>query len=636
MKKLGKSQWIIVGCTATIILALFVVVYVLITSNLGNRSGDTNIGQTDTSKTQSTEENNRTKSNYQSPAEALNDLVDIESEFQRTASLYTYLADIDTNDLLDLLRRSENIKRNNVRSNIQNVALRKLALIDLNEALRWIANIPRVRRAPMLESVFYEWSLTNLSDAVEGAKTLDGIDRRTALEAILFTRNDFSKSVMLEIARELDLEEIAHIQISSTQALELLDDPSSAWDFVVNDNVDDTSQLELLKLVFSEWKEEAGFDVMLHAAALFPNKDERRALSTVIEGAVGTQLNEAFDYLKQLPRKERGELPCALALAAARIHPMLALLEIEKWSDEPIHVQMQKGAATTWAHTDPSELLNNLELLPQVTRVEALDIAFAQLAYAAPEEAIQYIDEAKKYLRSETRVLAIIAKQWSNVNPEAALEWAISNSETNSSRRKSLVQRVFKNLALVDTHEALELARGVWSSRISVIDAAEYDVISEFLHVGKIEDAIALLPEIHEQARYFAIVDLGHSLVRAGDPYSAVELGLDVPSLNAPMVGPAGYFTGLFSTWADYDPQQLFDSLPAITSQPLRSKATKILLDHETTRPTLAEESIKSMEEFLNEHPSTGSVDLLELQMRAEKGLIDFDEMDLPEGWFEQ
>ena len=616
-------------------VTISVFVYLFVNSNLGNQDGDTVVGQTDTSKTQIIEEDNRPKSVFQSPAEAVNELVNIKSVLQRTASLYFYLADINKSDLLDLFHRSESIKSINVRSNIQTIIVRKAASTDPDQALRWIADIPRVRRAPLLAGVFYDWSLKSLSDAVEGAKTLDGIDRRTALEAILSTRTDLSKSVLLEIAHELELEEIAQYQISTAQALELLDDPNSAWDFIVNDNLNNANQLEVLKLVSSVWKAQEGFDVMLRAAALFPNKDDRTALSTVIEGIVATQLDEAFVYLQKIPRADQGELPCALAMIAARINPELAFNEINKWSDEPIHIQMQKVAANSWAHTNPRLMLDNLELLPQVTRPEAIDVAFTQLAYASPDEAIRYIGVANEFLRSETQILMIIAEQWSNVDPEAALKWAISYSESNDKLRETLVQKIFRNIAVVDTQKALELSRGLWSTRLSVEDAAEYDVVSELIELGKIDEAIALLPDIHEQARYFAVVDLGRSLVGAGDPYSAIELGLDVPSLDAPLVGPATYFSGVFHQWADRDPQQLFNSLQAITSLPLRSLAAQILLDRQASRPALSDESVKSAETLLSENPSTSNVYLLELELRDEKGLIDLDQMVLPKDWFE-
>ena len=612
-----------------------VFVYLFVKSNLGNQIGDTLVGQTDTSKTQEIESDNRPKSDYQSPTEAVNELVNIKSVFQRTASLHFYLADINKSDLLDLFHRSERIESINVRSNLQTIVVRKAASTDPDQALRWIGDIPRVRRAPLLAGVFNDWSLKNLSDAVEGAKTLDGIDRRTALEAILSTRTDLSNSALLEIARELDLEEIAHYQFSAFQALELLDDPSAAWDFVVNDNLNNTNQLELLKLVSFVWKEQEGFDVMLHAAAVFPNKDDRTALSTVIEGIVATQLDEAFAYLQKVPRGEQGELPCALAIVAARINPELAFKEIKNWSSEPIHTQMQKAAANSWAHTNPRLMLDNLELLPQVTRAEAIDVAFTQLAYASPDEAVRYIGVANEFMRSETGILTIIAEQWSNVDPEAALKWVISYSESNDKLREALVQKVFRNLAIVDTQKALELSRDIFSTRLSVEDAAEYDVVSELIEFGKIDEAIALIPDIHEQARYFAIADLGRSLVHAGDPYSAMELGLDVPSLNAPLVGPATYFSGIFHQWADRDPQQLFNSLQAITSLPLRSLAAQILLDRQASRPALTDDSVKSAETLLSENPATSNVYLLELELRDEKGLVDLDQMVLPKDWFE-
>ncbi|MYD45948.1 MAG: hypothetical protein F4W92_06320 [Gammaproteobacteria bacterium] len=632
MKRLGTHQWIIVGCAATIVLAASVVVYLIIKSNLGNQDDATSFGRNDPSTTQRIDADNQTTPKYQSPAEALNELVNIDSAFQRSVSLFKYLANIDSDELVDLLNLAENIERGSIRTNIQTLAIRKLTTNDPDRALRWIADIPRVHRAPLLESVFHEWSLIDLSKAVAGAQSLKGTDRHVALDSILSTRDDLSTSTLLDVARELGLEQVALHRMSTNQTLERLDDPVSAWNALVNDDVGNALQLDLLKLVASTWKEQEGFGVLLQAAALFPHTDDRAALSTVIEGVVGVQLDDAFDYVQSLSRRERGELPCALAMVATRIDPVFALKKIAEWSDDPIHVHLQRAVSNTWAHTDARGMLDNLDLLPQVARVDAIELAFTYLAYVSPEEALRYLEKSKEFLRSATNIATIIAEQWSNTDPEAALEWSISYAGENSQIREVLVRSVLRNLVATDTQKALELSAELRSARIHLTQAP-YDVVWELTQMGRIDEAIKLLPQLEEHPRYFAIDDLGRMLVRAGDPQAAIALGAEVPSLNAPLVGPASYFNGVFWVWVERDPQQLFDSLPAIESQRLRSWAAKLLLDHQKSRPVLSEESVESIEALLSEHPASKNIFMLELQLQEDKGLIDLDELVMPDDW---
>ena len=635
MKKLSTLQWIVVGCTGIFLLAVAVVVYLFFNSHMGIQSGDVSKGQPDTSKTQRTEADNRAISDYKSPAEAVNELAKIDSVFQRTASIYKYLADVDNNELVDLLSRSEAIERNSIRTSIQTPVIRKLTTVNPDEALRWIADIPKLRRVPMLEGVFIEWSLTNLEDAVKGAKTLDGIDRQTALKSILSTRKDLSPSTLLDVAGELALEEFARRQISANQTLNLLDEPSAAWDMLVNDSVEDVKQLDLLRRVATAWKEQEGFDVLLRATEFFPNENDRTAFSKVIEDVVGDDLKGAFEYVRNLSQDTRGALPRALAMAAARVDPELALEEIAAWSDDPIHIHLQKIASSTWAQTDPREMLNKLELVPQVARAKALEVSFTHLASVSPRDAIKNLERAHKFIYSKVTLPAIIAEQWSHTDPEAALEWSISYAGSKKGLRQSLIWMLFTNLVESDIEQALDLAGEIPSTYNAGLREASYDVVMKLAQIGRIDDAISRLPMLDKNAKFFAIQNLGSMLVRAGEPYAAVVLGANIPTPDVIVAGPVRYFSTLFELWSKRDPQQLFDSLPSLTSPLLRSMAARALLSQQKSRPILSKESIKDAEALLSKYPVTENLHLLELQLQDKKGLIDLDQMVLPADWTE-
>ena len=603
----------------------------------GNTNGedfvvDGDLANTKASKEQGLEQNDQPSSNHESFVEVLNELVKIDSNFQRSASLYAFLADVNESDLIDLLHQTESIESTNARLNIQKLVVQKLASVDPDQALDWITSVPKLRRDPLLKGLFHDWSITNLMQAAEGAKSLRGTDRSTALEVILSTRKDVSVRILRDIAKELGLEEFARRHMNKIEALQLLEEPSSAWDLLVNDDFDDTKQLAELRLVASAWKKMEGFDVLLQVSSLFPDENDRKALSTVIEDIVGTELGDAFDFVRNLSPKERGELPSALAMVAARVNPEVALEEIAAWSHDPIHVHLQRIVSTTWAKTDPRGMLDKLELVPQIARRNALKIAFTHLAYVSPTEAIRNLKRANEFLSAKGWLPAIIVNQWSQTDPKAAFEWSISYADSNSELREYLLRNVLANLVESDIDKAIEISGEIDSIYISFLDEASYDVVKKLIQMGKIEEAFARLPLLNKNARHFAMKDLGWVLVRAGEPFAAIELGANVPTPDPDVMvtGPASYFNSVLDEWVSRDPQQLFESLRSFTSPWLRSLAARSILDHQNSRPTLSQESIEYVEALLNKKPETKNLHRLELQLQDEQGLIDLDQIDLP------
>ena len=637
MKKLRKFQWIIVGCTTMVLVTASVFLYLHFSSKANDQVNKSITQSTNAAKALGLKQTSQTNLDHRTPAEALDDLVKIESNFQRTASLYAYLKNVNESDLVDLLHRTESIERTSIRSNIQTTILRKIATEDPDQALAWITDLPKIRRKTLLIGLFHDWSITNLMQAIEGAKSLIGTDRRAVLEVILSTRDDLSSSALLDVARELALEEYALRQISINQTHKLLENPRAAWDVIVNDNVEDAEQLDLYQLVASTWKEHEGFEVLLQAATVFPHENDHLALSKVIEEVVGGELEEAFEYVRNLSKEARGQLPEALATVAARVNPEVALNEIASWSDDPIHTHLERIAATAWAQSDPRGMLNKLELVPQFTRATALEIAFTHLAYVSPQEAIQSLERANKFLSVETMLPAIIAEQWSHTDPKAALDWSIAYAGSKTELRKSLIRRLFRNLVANDIEKALELSSEIRSTYTRLFSEAKYDIVEKLAQMGRLDDAISRLPMLDKNESHFAIKELGWRLVEAGEPYAAIEFGANIPTPDSSLIitGPASYFNGVFHLWATRDPQQLFDSLRSLTSPLLRSMAARTLINRQKSRPTLSEEAIKDAEALLSEYPITENIHLLELQLQDEKGLIDLDQLVLPSDWVE-
>ncbi len=204
--------------------------------------------------------------------------------------------------------------------------------IDPNRTLSWTIDLPSIRRSSLLQRVFHVRSIVDLTEAAKAAQSLSGSLRTCALESILSTRSDLKTSFVLDIAHELGLDEIAQLRFSKARTLNLLDDQVSAWEALVNDNLDNDKQVESFKLVVAEWKEQQSYEVLLEATKLFDRVEDCTTLSSVIEEVVYNEIGDGFSYLRKLHRASRVERPYAVAMIATRVDPQLVIKEIEAWS----------------------------------------------------------------------------------------------------------------------------------------------------------------------------------------------------------------------------------------------------------------------------------------------------------------
>ena len=105
-----------------------------------------------------------------------------------------------------------------------------------------VSNMPRLQHGDLLGTVFGEWALSHLDDAVASAKRLDGFGKLAALRGILESRDDLSDAVRIEIGRQLGNERVAQNIVTQSNLSEAIKDPESAWASLIGDDLLDTAQ----------------------------------------------------------------------------------------------------------------------------------------------------------------------------------------------------------------------------------------------------------------------------------------------------------------------------------------------------------------------------------------------------------
>ena len=103
-----------------------------------------------------------------------------------------------------------------------------------------------------------------MDEAIATAATLNRNERLTVFRSIVSVRDDSTEAQLNAIAQQLGHSDFAtHIE-SDSKAIEFADDPITAWNVLVTDELNDFSQLDSLVLVAETIIEEQGFDALFH------------------------------------------------------------------------------------------------------------------------------------------------------------------------------------------------------------------------------------------------------------------------------------------------------------------------------------------------------------------------------------
>ena len=103
------------------------------------------------------------------PVERLSDLADVskfESRLLRYTALQDMLADKDVAALQTYYEDSKEIQQPNLREETQYAIVNRIAVVDPRTALDLADEFPTRRRGSLIDTIFREWSLSNLDEAV--------------------------------------------------------------------------------------------------------------------------------------------------------------------------------------------------------------------------------------------------------------------------------------------------------------------------------------------------------------------------------------------------------------------------------------------------------------------------------------
>lgn len=504
---------------------------------------------------------------------AISLLGDHANVFDQRLELYETLAQANTEELLEFIQDSQDIVQRSVRDETLFAIASRFAEIDPQEALAKANDLAQQERDPYLKGIFSEWCVSNLDEAVVAASKLNRLERLVALKAILNIRDDLTTAQLNEIAGELGHPDYASHFESQSKTIEFADDPITAWKVLVDDGLDNFSQIDTLVLVAEALVEKGGYDALFH---LYEPLDVRiRVLGvnhyfeTVLRELVKNDPDNAWEYLQTGSTQTFDQ-----SNSKNQAHDQITVSERERayMTDKVQHLLMY-----SWAEFHPDTVLASIDQIPRQLQPLACERALTALVTTDSERTVELIQTLSPYGASSKDALLKIFGRWSATDPSKALDWVLSATETDNvpsseadmvAYIKGFVMRtVLVSFGLVDPERALKVA-----SRQDDSESFQRSIMHELASVD-IDSALRLLPSLRQSVKKYATEAAAEALVLAGE----VERAMDLLHQHEERTGEEVSWYWFFYSWADdYNAVDLFERLEKFEPK-LRTAAARAL-----------------------------------------------------------
>lgn len=518
----------------------------------------------------------------------LSALAQFDSEFERNLALYNYVDRLAKDRLLELLTESKEIEPS-VQLTAQRVILERLASLDPILAMsRAESMVPA-----LTTTVFFQWSLTDLNEAIAYANSLDQTRKDAALRGILTSRNDLPEEVRIEIGKQFDNEQLARSTINSANLGEYLKSPGDSWNEIIKEAQHDPLQIGLLHTLAQRWFEQEGLVVLDHISASLTDERTRESiLGSVVHMATRSDPQGAFERVLKISSDINSEIVFDVARQWASNDPESALRAVSVLEGTRLRGALLNLVLQAWANDDSEAMVAELDQFSDEIHDIGLGIAINVIAQEYPERAVQMISrigDSKK----KNDVLYAVALKWSRQDPGAALDWVLTDGEVDQVREQ-LLPTVLSLLVESDFQLAFETALA--QSTVENKPGLEAMVIAQLAH-SDVEKALRLLPRVRDGVTKLSAYGMvGMAMIENGDTSSAIELAPQLPESDQEK-----FFLLTAMAWADHDSENLLESIGQISSPVARSKAAAVLTFMNQFEKSLTAEQVVEIKEYLSD-----------------------------------
>ncbi len=522
------------------------------------------------------------------------------SNFELKATLYSLLLIKDEDDLLRFLKQSTSIESTIVRKVVQTLVFERLADIDPNMALRHVLDLPGQRRTESLEVVFQVWARSDLDAAIAAGIQLVHPLSDVALQTILLARNDLPETERRDIGLRFGDNFSVDRVIAEERSWLNTQEPEEAWNQAIEDEEQLTQRVGLLVSIAEDWwlQDSEGFLEKVVDSIKFNSdhwsSDEYVVLRLLVQALAEHSPQGIFDQAVNLDAPCKDALLYAIVQHWSRVDPSAALNTSSTYETDDRRKTLTRLAAQTWARSSPHEVLVVSSSLAKPLAEIAMEEAILSIGRVDRDESLRLLLDAQSRGFDWTNLVSTFFSDWTKEDPQATIQWILTNEEMENHERERILKVVVGSLASNDYSLALELAMSQHSDR-AVFDL-ETTLIRTLARTD-IEVAISLLPRIRPVSKLTSISLIGGTLVHTNRPQRALELG-DLLTENQRL----DYYTGLFHQWALYNPKQLMESISSLATNDLKTAASRALIQTHGSNPVLSFKELDNVKKYLEDN----------------------------------
>lgn len=503
--------------------------------------------------------------------------------------LYMILSHATETELNNWWAQALQIERESHREIAQEVIIGCVTVLNPEKALLYLEDVSKLQYGSLLTTVFSEWSILRLDEAVDAASDLRGTQRKIALQAILETRDDLSDVERRSIAAKLDGTESYQILLSNTRAFQAIAEPEKSWSILLNDDVDDARQIESFSKVALAWHQQIGFDVLqkINGLGLFGIRDD------LVNVIAQVDLAGALDYTRDLLDKNVKEsLSKIIVREWARANAQAALAAASTFEPSSLASDLEGEVAITWARTNPIELIENIGKVSEQSRLWPLTTAFSRVAREEPTRAIAMLSSVKSFVGNTSSILNSVVESWALQQPNAATDWVLNNIAEEDPERPVLLGRVLQYLANHNPVRAFELALEEPDPKDG--SGLERVVVQRIAFYGDIKLAKEFLPRVRASSKLPTYTSVATAMIDLDQTSEAMELGKELEESDQ-----ESYYQRVLGHWAYRKPKNLYESLKNLPLGHIQSYAAQQLIFLNRHEPILTHDQIDHAKSFL-------------------------------------
>ena len=370
------------------------------------------------------------------------------------------------------------------------------------------------RKIVLLRIVARHWVRQSSEKSVMMAFELRQPYREIALETILAELDPTDEMLSLHTSSDDDAEFTATLarQIHELKIYESINqDPSTAFDMLLSDDVEDYEQADLFSQALNDLFQLEGFDALKKLNFLSYNSEfyDELFLQIAAQDRVGT-----LDYLQNYSWSERARFMYPLMEHWVDVDVENALEVVRNLSNPTFRASAYSILVSVWGWTRPLEVLNRIQEIPREIRSSAVFNAINTLGTTNPDVVRSLFPSLKAIpgaFNDENE--RVFVYSWSSKFPLKALEWVQEHVDRNTVQRSRMLNRVLGAYALIQPTKAMEIAISEDPNPARGTLGLAHSVIDSLLRDDQIDTAIGLLDQVPENTRAWVYADVAERLV---------------------------------------------------------------------------------------------------------------------------